>query len=79
MWSSTNPKTKVAQFRDYLENEVEGRLTQFPDLGYEEQPPERIEIAMITFAFDNAEFINLLRQRGLFIKTEKYDKMREIN
>ena len=34
---------------------------------------------MITFAYDNAELINLLRQRGSFVKFEKYDKMREIN
>ncbi len=50
-----------------------------PDLGYEEEPPERIRISMITFAFDNAQLINLLKQRGLCIKQEKYDKMREIN
>lgn len=34
---------------------------------------------MISFAFDNAELINLLRARGQFIKVENYDKMREIN
>jgi hypothetical protein len=34
---------------------------------------------MMTFAFDNAELINLLKQRGLTIKFEKYDKMRELN
>lgn len=50
-----------------------------PDLGYEDEAPERIRISMITFAFDNAELINLLKQRGLAIKMEKYDKMREIN
>jgi hypothetical protein len=50
-----------------------------PDLGYEEPAPERINIAMITFAFNNAEFINLLRKRGTFLKFEKYDKVREVN
>lgn len=34
---------------------------------------------MISFAFDNAELINLLRQRGTYIKYENYDKMREVN
>jgi hypothetical protein len=34
---------------------------------------------MITFAFDNAELINLLRKRGQFVKFEKYDKMRDVN
>jgi hypothetical protein len=66
-------KTKIASFRDYLQQELEDRLTRLPDLGYEDQPPERIRISMITFAFDNAELINLLRERGQFIKFEKYD------
>jgi hypothetical protein len=34
---------------------------------------------MISFAFDNAELINLLKKRGLLIKAEKYDDMRKIN
>lgn len=34
---------------------------------------------MLTFAWDNAKLINLLRQRGTFIKFEKYDKMREVD
>ena len=34
---------------------------------------------MITFAFDNADLINLLKQRGMYIKAEKYDEMRKIN
>lgn len=50
-----------------------------PDLGYEDPAPETIKISMISFAFDNAAVINLLRQRGVFIKYENYDKMREVN
>jgi hypothetical protein len=50
-----------------------------PNLGYEEESPERIRIAMITFAFENETLINLLRKRGNFIKYEKYDEMREVN
>lgn len=50
-----------------------------PDLGYEDETPERINISMFTFAFDNAELINLLKQRGQAIKFEKWDRMREIN
>lgn len=34
---------------------------------------------MISFAFDNARLINLLRVRGAHIKFERYDKMREVN
>jgi len=72
-------KTKIAAFRDYIQEELENRLTQLPDLGYEDPAPERIRISMVTFAFDNAELINLLRKRGTFIKFENYDKMREVN
>jgi hypothetical protein len=55
------------------------RLTKLPDLGFEEEPPERINIALISFAFDNAELINLLKERGNAIKFENFDRMREIN
>lgn len=47
-----------------------------PDLGYEDETPERIYISMFTFAFDNSELINLLKQRGNAIKFEKWDRMR---
>jgi hypothetical protein len=50
-----------------------------PDLGFEDEPPERIKIALLNFAFDNAELIHLLRARGLAIKLEKYNKVRDIN
>ena len=46
------------------------RLTRLPDLGYEEEIPEVINIALITFAFDNADLINKLRMRGDAIKFE---------
>ena len=72
-------KTKIEGFRDFLQHELEERLTNLPDLGYEEQAPDRIRISMISFAFDNAKLINLLRERGNYIKFEKYDKMREVN
>jgi hypothetical protein len=58
---------------------LEDNLTEMPDLGYEDEPPARIRISMITFAFDNADLINLLKKRGMFIKAEKYDDMRKIN
>lgn len=71
--------TKLSQFRKYLQNELENNFSRLPDLGFEDQRVERIKISMLTFAFDNADLINLLKQRGLAIKLEKYDKMREIN
>ena len=60
---------------------MEERLShqQFPDLGFEDPAPERIKVAVTTFAFHNADVINLLRQRGTAIRTEKWDKMRKID
>ena len=49
------------------------------DLGYDDRPPERIEIAATTFAFENAALIHLLRKRGAAIKADKFDDMRKID
>lgn len=58
---------------------METKLSKMPDLGFEDSPPERIEIAATTFAFENAPLINLLRERGTAIKADNFDKMREID
>jgi len=55
------------------------RLSEMPDLGYEDEPVEKVNIALVIFAFDNSELINLLKLRGSAIKFEKFDKMRSIN
>ena len=47
-------KTEIERFRDFIKKNLEDNLSKLPDLGYEEEAPERIEIAMISFAFDNA-------------------------
>lgn len=53
------------------------------DLGFDEpdnsNEPKRIKIAQITFAYYNGEVIRWLTKRGDFIKTEKWDKVNEIN
>jgi hypothetical protein len=56
------------------------------DLGYDGEwkgpgpiSEKTIHIAQITFAFHNQEIINLLRKRGNFIKTEKWEKVDQIN
>jgi hypothetical protein len=72
-------RPKLTQFRDYFNKEMSDRLTRLPDLGFEDDPPERINIALINFAFDNGELINLLKDRGNAIKFEKFDLMRELN
>jgi len=53
--------TKLVQFRKYLEHKLEDNLSALPDLGYEDEPVQRVNIAMLTFAFDNAQLINLLK------------------
>ena len=50
-----------------------------PDLGYENEPVEHIKIAVTTFAFKNAELINLLKERGEIIKQEKWHDMKMID
>ena len=50
-----------------------------PDLGYENEPVEHIKIAVTSFAFNNAEIIHMLKERGEIIKSEKWAKMAEID
>jgi hypothetical protein len=49
--------------------EMEARLNQMENLGFEEEPQD-IKIAICTFAFDNSELIGLLKERGSTIKSE---------
>ena len=66
-------------FRDWIQTEMENKVSRIPDLGYEDEPPARIEIAATTFAFENAELINLLKKRGTAIRADKFDEMRKID
>lgn len=56
---------------------MEKRLLELPDLGFDDGEPS-VKIAITTLAFRNGDMISLLKQRGLCIKTEKWDQMREI-
>jgi hypothetical protein len=58
---------------------MEQRLSKLPDLGYEDEPVEHVKIAITCFAFRNAVLIRLLRERGLIIKQEKWDKIEVID
>jgi len=62
----------VQAFQGWIQNEMEERLRQLPNLGYDEV--ESVEIAVTTFAFSNHEIINKLKKRGLAIKQEKWDE-----
>jgi len=45
--------SEMAQFKLYCQSEIEKRLTEMDNLGYEEDV-DQINIAQITFAFNNA-------------------------
>ena len=51
---------------------METRLEKLPDLGYDDGEPS-VKIAKTTLAFNNAEIINLLKQRGAAIKAENWE------
>ena len=59
----SNPISEIAQFKLFIKDEIEQRLTEMPSLGFdgEEGDKERVRIALITFAFNNARVINWLR------------------
>ena len=56
---------------------METRLEKLPDLGYDDGEPS-VKIAKTTLAFNNAEIIDLLKQRGAAIKTEQWDLQKQI-
>ena len=58
---------------------MEQRLSQLPDLGFEDEPVEYVKIALTTFAFKNEKIINLLQERGDVIKTEDWEEMERID
>jgi len=71
--------SETAQFKLYIQLELEKRITAMEDLGFEEDKDAPVKIAQITFAYYNGEVIRWLTKRGDLIKTEKWDKVKEIN
>ena len=65
--------SKVEAFRDWITYEMEQRLDELPDLGFEDEPVEHVKVALTTFAFKNADIINLLKKRGDAVKNEEWD------
>ena len=76
-----SPLSKIAQFRIYCKDELEIRMTAQPPLGLDgpESFVAPIRIALITFAFDNAQVINWLRERGEYIKIEDWQGLESVN
>ena len=75
-------------FRDWITHEMERRLKQLPDLGYEDEYQDEIKVAVTTFAYKNGSMIKALRERGDSIKSndwkgidkadKKINKLKEI-
>lgn len=70
--------------KTYLKNEIEKILTdklkQIQAQGAETSSIKinEVKIADINFAYDNADLILLLRERGSHITYQRFDKMREV-
>jgi hypothetical protein len=72
----TNPISEVGQCRLYIKEEMERRLSTFPNMEGED---DDIQIAVVTFAFDNAEIIRGLQNRGRAIRKEDWDLLEKLN
>ena len=78
-YDETNPMSELAQFKLYIQLELEQRITDMPDQGTDpDSANKRIKIAQITFAFHNEKIIKWLSYRGTYIKQEKWDKVTKI-
>ena len=77
----TNPISEIGQFRSYVKDEMEARLTEFPGQGVDgpEGDEAPVKIAVVTFAFNNAEIIHNLTRRGKFIKNQSWKSYEKIN
>jgi hypothetical protein len=64
-----------------VKEEMEHRLTDFPNLGIDgpEHADDPVKIACVTFAFNNAEIIQNLKWRGRYIKFEKWSKLEKLS
>ena len=68
----------------YLQKEFEERIKNLPSVypeSYEDNPdaPYEPKIAIINFAFNNAKIIEMLRERGSYVKSEDWKNLRNIN
>jgi hypothetical protein len=79
-FDKTNPMSENSQFKLYIQNELEDRLNdpEFPDQGYDDgdeaAQQSRKKIAQITFAYENGALIEWLKDRGYYVKNEKWTK-----
>ena len=77
----------MAQFKIYVQEELEERTGSMDDLGYsnvaegDDQIPDEdtCRIGQVTFAFFNEYVINSLKDRGQLITYQKWDKLEKLN
>lgn len=81
LYDCNNPMSENAQFKLYIKLELENRINDMDDLGFreEEERDKPIEIAQISFAYENGDIIEKLKYRGDYIAKEEYKKVKEIN
>ena len=59
--------SEINQFKLYIKDEIEKRINEFPDLGYDDDPEEIAKpkkAASLSFAYKNSWVINKLIERG---------------
>ena len=82
-YDDTNPMGEVAQLKLYIQLELEKRFNEMDSLGLdgpaEDDMTKKVEIAQITFAYDNAEVIEQLIFRGIEVKGEAWGNVEKIN
>ena len=55
------------------------RISELPDLGYESEKQDHIDVAVTSLAYDTSKLIGLLRERGSYIIADNWNKMREVD
>ena len=60
--------SKLQSFQYWIQKEMEDRLNKTPWLEFDDDTP--VKVAVTTMAFRNAKIIELLRERGSYIKNE---------
>lgn len=73
-------RAEGTDFEDYLKREFENIVSQVPSVLYADQvqaPPVRI--SNITFAFNNAKLLGLLRERGTVVASGNFAKLPDVD
>ena len=72
-------KSMADNFRQWLMQQMNLKLSLVPDLGFHHEPLKNVEIALTWFAYSNKEVLELLSLRGDAIKSENWAKVHKIN